>query len=265
MLVAAKVKQHLQNVGAKYGVSYDETRLNKCVKRLMDMAVSTGQDKWVSSIQPILMEELNMTRDIVILSATVSDIFIYLNDIKWGGSMEIQTAIGQGITMVTPVAMSRYIAALANGGVVWNVNIIDSIISPEGEVISKRKASRFNTLEGVAEYLPYIKEGMKGVVDDSGTAGRQFNGWKYEKQIWAKTGTSQVTIGKIKLDLENNAWFCALTPYEQAEIAIVCFIPNGYAGGRAATAVKEFITWWMDEQTKDTGEMAVVSGNELMP
>ena len=28
-------------------------------------------------------------------------------------------------------------------------------------------------LEGVAEYLPYIKEGMKGVVDDSGTAGRQ--------------------------------------------------------------------------------------------
>ena len=265
MLVAAKVKQHLQNVGAKYGVSYDETRLNKCVKRLMDMAVSTGQDKWVSSIQPILMEELNMTRDIVILSATVSDIFIYLNDIKWGGSMEIQTAIGQGITMVTPVAMSRYIAALANGGVVWNVNIIDSIISPEGEVISKRKASRFNTLEGVAEYLPYIKAGMKGVVDDSGTAARQFSGWKYGEKIWAKTGTSQVTIGKIKLDLENNAWFCALTPYEQAEIAIVCFIPNGYAGGRAATAVKEFITWWMDEQTKDTGEMAVVSGNELMP
>ena len=265
MLVAAKVKQHLQNVGAKYGVSYDETRLNKCVKRLMDMAVSTGQDKWVSSIQPILMEELNMTRDIVILSATVSDIFIYLNDIKWGGSMEIQTAIGQGITMVTPIAMSRYIAALANGGIVWNVNIIDSIISPEGEVISKRKASRFNTLEGAAEYLPYIKAGMAGVVDDSGTADKQFKNWKYREDIWAKTGTSQVTIGKIKLDLENNAWFCALTPYEQAEIAIVCFIPNGYAGGRAATAVKEFITWWMDEQTKDTGEMAVVPGNELMP
>ena len=156
MLVAAKVKQHLQNVGAKYGVSYDETRLNKCVKRLMDMAVSTGQDKWVSSIQPILMEELNMTRDIVILSATVSDIFIYLNDIKWGGSMEIQTAIGQGITMVTPVAMSRYIAALANGGVVWNVNIIDSIISPEGELISKRKSSRFNT----HQYRPSMRRRM---------------------------------------------------------------------------------------------------------
>ena len=265
MLVAAKIKQHLQNVGAKYGISYDDERLNKCVKRLMDMAVSTGQDQWVSSIQPILMDELNMTRDIVILSATVSDIYIYLNDIKWGGSMEIQTAIGQGITMVTPIAMARYIAALANGGIVWNVNIIDSIISPEGEVISKRSASRFNTLEGVAEYLPYIKKGMEGVVDDSGTAAKQFSGWKYKSEIWAKTGTSQVTIGKIKLDLENNAWFCALTPYDQAEIAIVCFIPNGYAGGRASTAVKEFITWWMDEKSKDTGETAVVAGNELMP
>lgn len=265
MLVAAKVKQHLQNVGAKYGVSYDDVRLSKCVKRLMDMAVTTGQDKWVSSIQPILMEELNMTRDIVILNATVGDIYIYLNDIKWGGSMEIQTAIGQGITMVTPIAMSRYIAALANGGIVWNINIIDSIISPEGEVISKRSASKFNTLDGVDEYLPYLKEGMHGVVDDSGTASKQFRGWAYTDDIWAKTGTSQVTIGGVKIDLENNAWFCALTPFEKAEIAIVCFIPNGYAGGRAATAVKEFITWWMNEQSKDTGDYTVVPGNELMP
>ena len=71
-----------------------------------------------------------------------------------------------------------------------------------------------------------------------------------------------IDTGGIELKSEDEMWRHIK---KQAEIAIVCFIPNGYAGGRAATAVKEFITWWMDEQTKDTGEMAVVSGNELMP
>jgi len=255
----------LLSVGESHGIFYDDDRLNVCIKRLMDMAVTTDQGNWIVSMRPILMEELNMTRDMVMLAATMNDIYNYLNDIKWGGSMEIQTAIGQGITLVTPAAMSRYIASLGNGGKVWNLNIIDSIISPEGEVISKRTPNLLNQIDGVAPYLPYIKAGMKGVVDDSGTAKKYFRNWKYQDEIWAKTGTSQVTIGKIKLDLENNAWFCALTPFEQAEIAVVCFVPNGYSGGEASLGIKNFIDWWMLEQEKDTSLPAVVPGNELMP
>lgn len=265
MLVAASIKKHLQNVGAGKGITYDSERLDKCIKRMMDMAVAYSQNDWVRQLQLILMEELNMERNLALQAAVVSDIYNYLNDIKWGGSMEIQTAIGQGITLVTPAAMSRYIAALGNGGIVWNLNIIDSIISSEGEVISKSTAERYNTLQGVAQYLPYIKKGMEGVVDDSGTAEKYFKGWKYRNDIWAKTGTAQVTIGGIKLDLENNAWFCSLTPYDKAEIAVVCFIPNGYSGGEASLGIKEFIQWWMEENEKDTGEVTVVSGNELMP
>jgi len=264
-MVANSLKKHLISVGESNGVQYDDTRLDACIKRLMDMAVTTSQNDWIVSMRPILMEELNMTRDMVMLASTMNDLYNYLNDIKWGGSMEIQTAIGQGITLVTPAAMSRYIAALGNGGVVYNLNIIDSIISPEGEVISKRSPNVFNTLEGVAPYLPYIKKGMEGVVDESGTANKYFKNWKYKDDIWAKTGTSQVTIGGIKLDLENNAWFCALTPYEQAEIAVISFVPNGYSGGEASLGARNFIEWWMDEQAKDTGETGVVPGNELMP
>ena len=265
-LVAAKIKQHLQNIGASNGISYNEERLDKCVRRMMDMAANTAQDRWVGQLQIILMDELNMPREQAMKAAVVSDIYIYLNDIKWGGSLEVQTAIGQGITMVTPAAMSRYIAALGNGGKVWNLHIIDSVISPEGEVISKTTPTLFNQLEGVDMYLPYIKAGMKGVVDDSGTAGKHFKNWPYGGEIWAKTGTSQITRGNIKLDLENNSWFCALTPYStNAEIAVIAFIPNGYSGGESSVAVKEFITWWMGEHEKNTGDVTVVGGNMLMP
>ena len=265
-LVSAKIKQHLQNIGNSNGISYNEERLNKCVKRMMDMAVSTDQSHWVTQLQIILMDELNMPREQAMRAAVVSDIYIYLNDIKWGGSLEVQTAIGQGITMVTPAAMSRYIAALGNGGKVWNLHIIDSVVSPEGEVISKTAPSLFNQLEGVAAYLPYIREGMKGVVDDSGNAQKHFKGWAYSYEIWAKTGTSQITRGNIKLDLENNSWFCALTPFStDAEIAVIAFIPNGYSGGESSVAVKEFIGWWMNEKEKNTGDVTVVGGNQLMP
>lgn len=122
-------------------------------------------------MRPILMAELNMTRDMVWKQATVGDIWIYLNDIKWGGSQEIQFAIGQSITLLTPVAVSRYVASLANGGVVDNLSIVDSITSPDGDILNQYQQSVLaNRLEDAYLYLPYIKEGMKGVVDDGGTA-----------------------------------------------------------------------------------------------
>ena len=75
-----------------------------------------------------------------------------------------------------------------------------------------------------------------------------------------------MTIGGIKLDLENNAWFVALAPYSTpAEIAVVVLIPNGKAGAEATRAARDFIGWYMDERNKVTNEIPVVPGNQLMP
>jgi len=149
---------------------------------------------------------------------------------------------------------------------VYNLSIIDSIISPEGEILNQYQPSIFGYLEGSEQYLPYIREGMKGVVDDQGTAQRYFDRWEYRNEIWAKTGTSQVTIGGIKLDLENNGWFVALTPFSTpAEIAVVVLIPNGKSGAEATRAARDFIEWWMKDKNKFTGDMPVVPGNQLMP
>ncbi len=266
LLTAAKIKQHLRNVGSSYGITYDDVRLDACIKQLMDMALVTHQEEWPDAMRPILMAELNMTRDMVWLQAVIGEIWYALNDIKWGGSLEVQMAIGQSITLLTPAAVSRYVAALANGGIVYNLSIIDSVVSPEGEILNQYQPSVFGTLDGSEPYMPYIKEGMKGVVDEAGTAKRYFDGWAYTDELWAKTGTSQVTIGGIKLDLENNGWFVALAPFSTpAEIAVVVLIPNGKAGAEATRAARDFIGWWMDDRNKRTGDTPVVPGNELMP
>ena len=180
--------------------------------------------------------------------------------------MELQLAIGQSITLLTPAAVARYVAAIGNGGTVYNLSIIDSIISPEGEILNQYQPSIFGNLDSAQPFMPYIKEGMKGVVDESGTARRYFDGFKYQNELWAKTGTSQVMIGGIKLDLEKIGWFVALTPFTKpAEIAIVVLIPNGKAGAEATRAARDFIGWWYDDQNKFTGETPVVPGNQLMP
>ena len=265
IIVANAIKTHIRNFASSYGITYDDERLNRCIKQLMDMAINTPSDDWVSSMRPIFMDELNMTRTMVFQAALMSDLWNYLNTIKWGGSLEIQMAIGQSITLVTPVAEARYAASLAEGKV-WNLSIVDSVTSPDGEILSQRQPQLFGTLEGAEQYLPYIKTGMKSVVDESGTANAYFKNWKYKNNIWAKTGTSQITIGKIKIDIENNAWFVCLTPYETpAELAIVSYIPNGFSGGYSSIAARDWIEWWMDEQNKVVSDISLTPANELTP
>ena len=49
--------------------------------------------------------------------------------------------------MVTPIAVARYVCAVANGGYVSNVSLVDSIISPEGEILSQREPQLIHQLE----------------------------------------------------------------------------------------------------------------------
>ena len=140
------IKKHLRNCGASYNISYDDERLSVCAKRLMDMAVNTAQTDWVPNIRTILMEELGMTKAMVYTQVVIGDTYNYMNEIKWGGSQTIMTAIGQSVTTLTPIAVARYVCAIANGGKVYNVSIIDSITSPDGEIISQRTPQLVNEL-----------------------------------------------------------------------------------------------------------------------
>lgn len=266
IIVFNSLKKHFRNFGASRNIEYDDERLNRCCKRLMDMAVNTNQgvegETWIANMRVILMEELNMTREMVWLQAVIGDAYNYLNEIKWGGSYAIQTAIGQGITVLTPAAVARYVMAVANGGNVYNLMLVDSIISPEGEVVSQRVPTLINTISGGEHYLEILREGMKGVVDDeTGTASKYFKGFEYKDVIAAKTGTAE----NSRIDLENNSWFVSFAPYDNPEIAVVCFIPNGYSGAEASLAVKDFIKWYMDKKTVTTGESELPGGNQLSP
>lgn len=261
IIVFNSLKTHLKGCGNKYNIAYDDERLGRCAKALMTMAVNTSQSDWLSNIRTILMQELGMTKSMVYTQYVIGDTYNYLNEIKWGGSQTIMTAIGQSVTTVTPVAVARYVAAIANGGYVYNVSIVDSITSPDGDLLSQRKPQKVNYLEHAEEYLPLIRKGMEGVVDDGGTAEAYFRGFTYRDELNAKTGTAQTTA----IDLENNAWFVCFAPREKPEIAIAVFIPNGYSGGNASIAARDFVKWYLDQKTLRTTDYSLPIGNTLAP
>ena len=261
IIVFNSIKRHLRNCGTSRNIEYDDERLSICAKRLMDMAVNYNESDWLENMRIILMEELNMTKDMVYLQSVIGDTYNYMNDIKWGGGQTILTGIGQSVTVLTPIAVARYVCTVANGGYLYNVSLIDSITSPEGEILSQREPTLIHRLDYSDQYMPLIQEGMKGVVDESGTAAKYFRKYPYTDQIAAKTGTAQVT----SIDLENNSWFVCFAPYENPEIAIACFIPNGYSGSEACKAPRDFIKWYLDQKELRAVDYNLPSGNSIAP
>ena len=89
-----------------------------------------------------------------------------------------------------------------------------------------------------------MKEMVTAEEDVFSIARNYFSTFKYKDQIGGKTGTAQVS----DINIEDNAWFVAFAPYNDPEIAIVTYIPNGYSGSMASRTVKDIIEYYLDRK-----------------
>lgn len=114
----------------------------------------------------------------------------YFANAKWGTSDALNLAIGQGENAYTPVQMARYVAAVANDGMLYKLTLKKSVegefeTDPEGKKVENSNSDAFKI----------TREGMKLVTSGAkGTAKKLFAGFPYS--VGAKTGTAQNT-GKI--------------------------------------------------------------------
>ena len=149
-------------------------------------------------------------------------------------------AIGQSITQVSPIAVARYVSAIANGGTVYDAQIVDKIIAPDGTVVLEKQPVVANRIDADPSYFAAIQEGMGDVTsrEEGGTASKYYEGIDY---IAAKTGTSQRT----KLDVENNAWQVAYAPKDDPKIVVVAYVQNGYSGAYTSPAIIATIQYYL--------------------
>ena len=142
---------------------------------------------------------------------------------------EVNYAIGQGDTLVTPIQMARIYSALANGGTLYRPQIAKAVVTPTGRVVQNLNPVVQGHLPDSQSTIQYIDNATAGVVT-SGTAAWKFQGWPQDKiQLHAKTGTAEV-VGK-----QTTSWFDTYTK----DYAVVMTISQGGTGsGGAGPAVR---------------------------
>ena len=243
LLTYTAMKTELEAVFAERKMNVSNEVFEKALNDLMRIAVTyDSKEKWYLPIREILQYDLGLPRQYISSHYMVNTLVTYLADIYWTPNETIMCAIGQSITQVTPVAVARYVSAIVNGGTVYDAQIVDKIIAPDGAVVLEKQPVVANQINTQEAYYQAIRAGMEDVTDEvaGGTAAKYFTDNKYK--IAAKTGTSQRT----ELDVENNSWMVAYAPAEDPRVVVVCYIQNGYAGAYSAWAIRPVINYYLD-------------------
>jgi len=244
-LVSKQIRSYIQTAAEHSDVTLSEAELNSIITKCFSMIGNTRK-QIVTDVEDILVNGYGFSRAYVV-EHTKWDIYSSIVQITWTDTTTIQTGIGQSITTITPIAVARYISALVNGGYVYDAHIVDKVTSSSGELIYSQQPTLVRKLDVNLENLSTIKQGMKEMVSESedryaSTARNYFNSFKYKDQMGGKTGTAQVS----EINIEDNAWFVAYAPYDNPEIAIVVYIPNGMSGSKASSCVKEIVEYYLD-------------------
>ena len=153
------------------------------------------------------------------------------NDSNYMESLDVQAAIGQGNTVVTPIQLATYAATLANNGTRYRTHFVKAILdSNTGEVLQETQPEVMDVIEDKGETFDLIQQGMIGV---SQTISALAN---YPYTIACKTGTPQRSEGYYSGSSYRhytNTMMIAYGPTEDAQIAIGIVVEYGGGGARA--------------------------------
>ncbi len=170
----------------------------------------------------------------------------------WMPGDVLQAAIGQCDTLVTPLQLASYTAAIANGGTLYRTHLVKSIqgSDTEDEIVTKPQA--LSTIEMDPETYAAVTEGMRMVVT-GGTARAAFEGCKVP--VAAKTGSAQIS------ETLTNGVYIAYAPYDDPQIAIACVLEKSGGGSHAAPVVRAAIDQYFDNGQEDEAN----APNTLIP
>lgn len=143
-----------------------------------------------------------------------------------GVKAAMQTAMGQGETLMTPLHNGLITAAIANHGVMMEPYLVDRIENMNGRVIKGYTTKEYGTLM-TKEEADYLKKMMRAVVTEG--TGNKLNG--LEVPVAGKTGSADQEGKKA------HAWFVGFAPLEQAEIVVSVIVENVGTGSEYAVPI----------------------------
>lgn len=142
----------------------------------------------------------------------------------------MQTAIGQGETLVSPYHMLLIASAIANDGVLMKPYVMDHTQNKEGELVKQYEASEYKELLSKSEAKTL--QGYMNEVVESGTASG-LKGMSYT--AYGKTGSAEINSNR-----DSHAWFVGYASKEDSgkpDIAIAVIAEGAGTGGKYAVPI----------------------------
>jgi penicillin-binding protein 2 len=156
----------------------------------------------------------------------------------YGPGDAINTAFGQGETVLTPLQLANEYATFANGGTRYAPEVAAAVVSPDGKVIRRvRPRVMAHVPLPPSTRQPMLQGFTEEVTDPIGTAfgTAQLTNYPYAKlPIAGKTGTSQVSANA---NTQPDSLYVAFGPVAHPRYVIATIIPNAGYGATASAPV----------------------------
>lgn len=153
--------------------------------------------------------------------------------------------IGQGYDIVTPIQLINAYAALANGGTLYEPQIVKEVIGPDGTVVRPFEPRVIR--EEVAP--PWVLRTMRQAARTVVTIRHTYNLVDLPIRVAGKSGTAEFGLRDSKGRLPFHSWFVAFVPKDptkgsfeapDSELAVLAFAYDSRTVGNVATEIVKY-------------------------
>jgi len=156
-----------------------------------------------------------------------------------------QAGIGQGYDVVTPIQLINAYAALANGGTVYQPQIVRDIVGPDGEVVRPFEPKVLREMDVASSVLRTMRNAAREVVEIRHT----YNLVDLPIKIAGKSGTAEFGTRDKEGRLPFHSWFVGFVPKDpvngsfddpDSELMVLAFAYDSRTKGNVATEIVKY-------------------------
>jgi penicillin-binding protein 2 len=156
-----------------------------------------------------------------------------------------QAGIGQGYDVVTPIQLINAYAAMANGGTLYQPQIVHDIVAPDGTVVRPFKKKVLRKLDVPASVLKTMRNAARNVV----VVRHTYNLVDMPIKIAGKSGTAEFGTRDAQGRLPFHSWFVGFVPKDpyngnfdnhDSQLMVLAFAYDSRTKGNAATEIVKY-------------------------
>jgi penicillin-binding protein 2 len=161
------------------------------------------------------------------------------------GGETYQAGIGQGYDAVTPLQLINAYAALANGGTVYEPQVVREITGPDGDIVRPFEPKVLHKMKVKQSVLRTMRNAARNTV----LLRHTYNLVDLPIKIAGKSGTAEFGQRDAKGRLPYSSWFVGFTPADpvhgsfddaDSKLVVLAFAYDSRTVGNAATEIVKY-------------------------